>query len=1309
MEDETAATADAVPSMAPAPPHGHKSTAVDGQGMWRSWTRVFARPESACLDLLDNCFDAALKLGFRGRVEMSSRHTNGNEVWLSSTVTIQNNSESDIKPLEAALTVYKSSKNTAHDYDHDDKDAIGENGVGLKHGCATLSDCSMVLTRNHSTVEIGIIAKQLQSSSGVFLPSFTFDIQDPAELRSVVKRWLQMNPEIMQTLSASFGTTVDVEEQVTNFGGYLYRNDWNKEDHVFLVVLCNLKANPDVPHDLIESVSPAKAFLRDIKTMLPEHYINLPAQGMFEFDIDNGRVDFSYWQHRLVELTKFEVYIPTNQPFEHLPDADWDKPSSDKYPLSIYCGFDAQRLDQNMRLKQGTSSCVLYIHSCQAGRLVKKEIDARHMLGLGTSGVDFTQGLTVIINDVAGKLPLTPTKDGIAWSEQANGDIHRKNLLSWAGGVAAFFWTHHKNTAGQGRTSNNIKEVMKKAIASFVEDQRTNNAEVTQNMENGDFTQFQRIPWKRSEWGFDNTWKIRRGASGSITAVTGPDTLFRLSPERLQLIRNGSKPNANDRNQQIRNGSKPTAKRKSTSNLNDTPSKRALKFYNGNADMPSVQRLLAQPLPELSIDPWDEVNPKDIQRISFGVLSFFREKDTEGFFEIPVWEAFPDVKKEVYMQVVPNPMCFRDIENEQMKTYKSIRELQDDLVLVFQNCLRFNEHSSIYAKLAQNMLDSLEEAIQTTGIKQVTVRVLNYFRALDDRELFELPVVEQCPQLKEVYLQKVHKPMDFHTIEEERIHSYTSMADLLQDLELIFHNCISFNSSDGPDDNFFQGVARQMLKMLEKDFEDLVNGKLGVRKLRKKPKLNYAEIEGQNMNTSQDSISRPKPKPKMDYTSLKRQLQLAEKKVESLKQEATNCAAQIRFVEERRIRQVHALEKRLEDQTVRIAHLESQPHFAPSAKQQELERKILNRDARIAFLETEQFALKREVAQLRKQVVAERDQHIRQLKRGQPQNQLGHAAWDTATPVVGGIPRTVSLPEGPLGLVISESHNRLVVSKVLENGPMHGKISPGDIMFAFCSLDTRSMKLSEFEAHFAESANQKRTLTVVTPSNCFLDEDDCSGFLYKTRKGMPIESAVEGQAPDQPASISGDLGKQQLVPDVSNMHQQAQNKLDVDQGAGQPDIHEPHVEEEQIHSITISKQPAVQDQAKTHLAARGLVSHQITDPLPNVPQIESQSSCALSPNCVDDILISNGPQGKDVDLQWLLRHRSDKMSDGEKIRVQQFMEGFNPTPDQPIYKMKIHEKRGTDPETGEDFKETFYLELNYHDFSKNETKKIKRY
>jgi len=35
-------------------------------------------------------------------------------------------------------------------------------------------------------------------------------------------------------------------------------------------------------------------------------------------------------------------------------------------------------------------------------------------------------------------------------------------------------------------------------------------------------------------------------------------------------------------------------------------------------------------------------------------------------------------------------MDFRTIEEERMHAYQSIRELQDDIILIFENCYKFN-------------------------------------------------------------------------------------------------------------------------------------------------------------------------------------------------------------------------------------------------------------------------------------------------------------------------------------------------------------------------------------------------------------------------------------------------------------------------------------------------------------------------------------------------------------------------------------------------------------------------------------------
>jgi hypothetical protein len=95
--------------------------------------------------------------------------------------------------------------------------------------------------------------------------------------------------------------------------------------------------------------------------------------------------------------------------------------------MNVYCGFDAMRA----KAKDKASSLTLYIYSRQCGRLVKCTHDARRELDLNSGSTGFSAGLTVILDDTASTLPLTPTKQDIAWTDAGDqGEIHRKNGTS---------------------------------------------------------------------------------------------------------------------------------------------------------------------------------------------------------------------------------------------------------------------------------------------------------------------------------------------------------------------------------------------------------------------------------------------------------------------------------------------------------------------------------------------------------------------------------------------------------------------------------------------------------------------------------------------------------------------------------------------------------------------------------------------------------------------------------------------------------------------------------------------------------------
>ena len=53
-------------------------------------------------------------------------------------------------------------------------------------------------------------------------------------------------------------------------------------------------------------------------------------------------------------------------------------------------------------------------------------------------------------------------------------------------------------------------------------------------------------------------------------------------------------------------------------------------------------------------------------------------------------ETYPGISAE-YQELIEEPMDFRTIEEDRLPRYRSIRELQQDLMLVFNNCIYFNQ------------------------------------------------------------------------------------------------------------------------------------------------------------------------------------------------------------------------------------------------------------------------------------------------------------------------------------------------------------------------------------------------------------------------------------------------------------------------------------------------------------------------------------------------------------------------------------------------------------------------------------------
>jgi hypothetical protein len=77
-----------------------------------------------------------------------------------------------------------------------------------------------------------------------------------------------------------------------------------------------------------------------------------------------------------------------------------------------------------------------------------------------------------------------------------------------------------------------------------------------------------------------------------------------------------------------------------------------------------------------------------------------RTADEDGIFAEPVVMAYPDIADE-YLDAIEEPMDFQTIQKTRLPSYRSITELQGDLMLVFNNCIVFNQRKNDYGEYAR--------------------------------------------------------------------------------------------------------------------------------------------------------------------------------------------------------------------------------------------------------------------------------------------------------------------------------------------------------------------------------------------------------------------------------------------------------------------------------------------------------------------------------------------------------------------------------------------------------------------------------
>jgi hypothetical protein len=453
---------------------------TSGVGQWHSWTRNFASPLLALLDLLDNAFDAAT-VTHPGKIHICpdhmAIHPRINKI---TGIAIWNSSVEPIKPLRQVLGRHLSLKgDSAH--------SIGQNGIGLKQGCATLSDLSFCLSKNRNMdgtnqFGVGILALSLQSNSRQLLPSIQFQAQYTEHLTAEMMQIFGREYPAMGKCVAEYGggdgqLYTGIQRLVQHFRFMTLSEDWKSFDHVFGLVIYKLKhgstttspkldpttgsnnnpvlaataalSNRRDNEDDIGQEHGVKKLLGELEEDLSMRYLHIPQH--LEVKIGKKRIHFNYWQPKLVEMTKFDLHVDTRIPVwdeaygkvppqQQQEEEEATSSGPPHHTLRVYMGFDALRVDSNVQ----KSVAQLYIYSRTAGRLICKKIDCRGDLELTSGSTDYCQGLTIIVDDKEGALPLNPTKQDLAFSERANGELHRQNMFMLLSASTRFYYRYYK-------------------------------------------------------------------------------------------------------------------------------------------------------------------------------------------------------------------------------------------------------------------------------------------------------------------------------------------------------------------------------------------------------------------------------------------------------------------------------------------------------------------------------------------------------------------------------------------------------------------------------------------------------------------------------------------------------------------------------------------------------------------------------------------------------------------------------------------------------------------------------------------------
>mmetsp|Transcript_53502 Transcript_53502/g.64442 ORF Transcript_53502/g.64442 Transcript_53502/m.64442 type:complete len:778 (+) Transcript_53502:223-2556(+) len=117
------------------------------------------------------------------------------------------------------------------------------------------------------------------------------------------------------------------------------------------------------------------------------------------------------------------------------------------------------------------------------------------------------------------------------------------------------------------------------------------------------------------------------------------------------------------------------------------------------------------------LEPWPNIKPKKKMLTICKIMIIRVERlDYKKMFHKPVMISYPDLADQ-YLKIIKDPMDLKTMRSN-LRKYQSIQEMQEDLILIFDNCFTFNSKMSFEYNYAGGMFKQLRKEFEDSCVEE---------------------------------------------------------------------------------------------------------------------------------------------------------------------------------------------------------------------------------------------------------------------------------------------------------------------------------------------------------------------------------------------------------------------------------------------------------------------------------------------------------------------------------------------------------------------------------------------------------------